>query len=224
MLASLRTELGDAWSTRVIRPGDDLWVRVETVVVGRRRPCCARRARLQVLRFLSAWTGSRRRGAEARTIRPSLRPSAPTEIVQGVTGGTPASRCSPACTRRRRTSASRSRPTSPTTTCASSRGCRSTPAPTGTSARRGRCSASTFVGHPHLAHIYLPGDFEGYPLRKDFPLIARMVKPWPGIVDVEPHAGGGRRRRRSRGGERVTAVADRRAARRTSRRKPPTRA
>jgi NADH-quinone oxidoreductase subunit C len=34
--------------------------------------------------------------------------------------------------------------------------------------------------------MYLPGDFEGYPLRKDFPLLARMVKPWPGIVDVEP--------------------------------------
>lgn len=42
-----------------------------------------------------------------------------------------------------------------------------------------------FVGHPGLRHIYLPGDFEGNPLRKDFPLIARMVKPWPGIVDVE---------------------------------------
>jgi NADH-quinone oxidoreductase subunit C len=43
-----------------------------------------------------------------------------------------------------------------------------------------------FVGHPGLRHIYLPGDFEGNPLRKDYPLIARMVKPWPGIVDVEP--------------------------------------
>ncbi len=44
----------------------------------------------------------------------------------------------------------------------------------------------TFEGHPGLRHMYLPGDFEGYPLRKDFPLIARIVKPWPGIVDVEP--------------------------------------
>ncbi len=43
-----------------------------------------------------------------------------------------------------------------------------------------------FVGHPDPRHIYLPGDFEGYPLRKDFPLLSRMVKPWPGIVDVEP--------------------------------------
>ncbi len=43
-----------------------------------------------------------------------------------------------------------------------------------------------FLGHPDLRHLYLPSDFEGFPLRKDFPLLARMVKPWPGIVDVEP--------------------------------------
>lgn len=44
----------------------------------------------------------------------------------------------------------------------------------------------TFEGHPGLRHIYLPSGFEGNPLRKDFPLLARLVKPWPGIVDVEP--------------------------------------
>ena len=43
-----------------------------------------------------------------------------------------------------------------------------------------------FAGHPDLRNMYLPTDFEGFPLRKDFPLLARMVKPWPGIVDVEP--------------------------------------
>ena len=43
----------------------------------------------------------------------------------------------------------------------------------------------TFDGHPGLRHIYLPGEFEGHPLRKDYPLLARRVKPWPGIVDVE---------------------------------------
>ena len=46
-----------------------------------------------------------------------------------------------------------------------------------------------FDGHPDLRNLYLPGDFEGYPLRKDFPLLSRMVKPWPGIVDVEPMPG-----------------------------------
>jgi NADH-quinone oxidoreductase subunit C len=47
-----------------------------------------------------------------------------------------------------------------------------------------------FTGHPDLRNMYLPVDFEGYPMRKDFPLLARMVKPWPGIVDVEPLPGG----------------------------------
>ncbi len=48
-----------------------------------------------------------------------------------------------------------------------------------------------FTGHPDLRKLYLPGDFEGHPMRKDFPLLSRIVKPWPGIVDVEPLPGGG---------------------------------
>jgi NADH-quinone oxidoreductase subunit C len=47
-----------------------------------------------------------------------------------------------------------------------------------------------FDGHPSLRHLYLPAEFEGHPLRKDFPLLAREVKPWPGLVDVEPMPGG----------------------------------
>ena len=47
-----------------------------------------------------------------------------------------------------------------------------------------------FAGHPDLRNLYLPSEFEGYPLRKDFPLLARMIKPWPGIVDVEPMPAG----------------------------------
>ena len=47
----------------------------------------------------------------------------------------------------------------------------------------------TFAGHPQLTHLYLPTEFEGFPLRKDFPLLARLVKPWPGLVDVEPMPG-----------------------------------
>jgi len=43
----------------------------------------------------------------------------------------------------------------------------------------------TFDGHPGLRHLYLPGEFEGHPLRKDFPLLSREVKPWPGLVNVE---------------------------------------
>jgi NADH-quinone oxidoreductase subunit C len=47
----------------------------------------------------------------------------------------------------------------------------------------------SFEGHPDLRNIYLPTEFEGHPLRKDFPLLARRVKPWPGIVDVEQMPG-----------------------------------
>jgi NADH-quinone oxidoreductase subunit C len=46
-----------------------------------------------------------------------------------------------------------------------------------------------FAGHPALRHLYLPSEFEGHPLRKDFPLLSRVVKPWPGLVDVEPMPG-----------------------------------
>ena len=56
-----------------------------------------------------------------------------------------------------------------------------------------------FDGHPSLRHLYLPSEFEGHPLRKDFPLLAREVKPWPGLVDVEPMPGEPRpKSRRSR--------------------------
>ena len=47
----------------------------------------------------------------------------------------------------------------------------------------------SFNGHPGLRHIYLPSDFEGNPLRKDYPLLSRRMKPWPGIVDVEQMPG-----------------------------------
>jgi NADH-quinone oxidoreductase subunit C len=46
-----------------------------------------------------------------------------------------------------------------------------------------------FTGHPKIRHLYLPAEFEGHPLRKDFALVAREVKPWPGLVDVEPMPG-----------------------------------
>ena len=49
-----------------------------------------------------------------------------------------------------------------------------------------------FVGHPDLRRILMwEGYREGFPLRKDFPLLARAVKPWPGLVDKEPIPGEG---------------------------------
>lgn len=45
------------------------------------------------------------------------------------------------------------------------------------------------IGHPDKRVLYLPSGFEGHPMRKDYPLVARRVKPWPGIVDVEAMPG-----------------------------------
>ena len=41
----------------------------------------------------------------------------------------------------------------------------------------------SFDGHPDLKYVP-PGDFEGYPLRKDFP--CSQLGDHGGIVDVEP--------------------------------------
>ena len=42
-----------------------------------------------------------------------------------------------------------------------------------------------FDGHPHLVKLVLPEQFEGNPLRKDFVLMSREAKPWPGAVEGE---------------------------------------
>jgi NADH-quinone oxidoreductase subunit C len=42
-----------------------------------------------------------------------------------------------------------------------------------------------FDGHPHLVKLVLPEQFEGHPLRKDFALMSREAKPWPGAVEGE---------------------------------------
>jgi NADH-quinone oxidoreductase subunit C len=49
----------------------------------------------------------------------------------------------------------------------------------------------TFTGHPNPVNLYLPDGFEGHPLRKSYPLLAREVKPWPGAVEVAPLPGAG---------------------------------
>lgn len=42
-----------------------------------------------------------------------------------------------------------------------------------------------FDGHPKPVKLLLPEPFEGHPLRKDFALMTREAKPWPGAVEGE---------------------------------------
>jgi NADH-quinone oxidoreductase subunit C len=42
-----------------------------------------------------------------------------------------------------------------------------------------------FEGHPQPVKLLLPEPFEGHPLRKDFALMTREAKPWPGAVEGE---------------------------------------
>jgi NADH-quinone oxidoreductase subunit C len=43
----------------------------------------------------------------------------------------------------------------------------------------------TFDGHPLPVKLLLAEGFEGHPLRKDFSLMSREVKPWPGATEGE---------------------------------------
>jgi NADH-quinone oxidoreductase subunit C len=42
-----------------------------------------------------------------------------------------------------------------------------------------------FEGHPQPVKLLLPEPFEGHPLRKDFALMTRVAKPWPGEAEGE---------------------------------------
>jgi len=53
-----------------------------------------------------------------------------------------------------------------------------------------------FSGHPQPGRLLLADSFEGYPLRKDFPLAARAVQDWPGATEPGERGAAGRGRRR----------------------------
>lgn len=42
-----------------------------------------------------------------------------------------------------------------------------------------------FAGHPHLVKLLLAEPFEGHPLRKEFLLMTREAKEWPGAKEPE---------------------------------------
>jgi len=184
----LRSALGDALIDSLVKPGDDVWVRVRTDAWRAAGLALRDTVGLDYFCFLSAidWMPSPYgRGEDDPTQPPAERS---TEIKQGYTGGE-------------------------TRFQVFARVCSTTlhfgvnikadlgddlmvqswiPCYTGANWHEREAHEMfgiNFAGHPDLRNMYLPTGFEGHPLRKDFPLLARMVKPWPGIVDVEPLPG-----------------------------------
>ena len=185
MVASLTAALGDAVVETFIKPGLDLWVRVRTDAWKSSIAAARTRLGMDYFDFLSAidWMPSPYgRGEEDPTAEPVVRS---TEVKQGYAGGD--TRFQLIC--RLMSSTSKLGITIKTDVPESMSVETITSVFTGANwheRETWEMFGIGFDGHPDLRHLYLPMDFEGFPLRKDFPLLARMVKPWPGIVDVEP--------------------------------------
>lgn len=181
----LRAVIGDALVDSLVRPGDDVWVRVRLDAWQDAAYALRDRLGFEYFDYLSAidWMPSPfGRGEDDPTQPP---PERDDTIRQGVTGGE---------TRFQLLARVHSLTEHVGVTLKADLG-DDLVAPTWVPVYAGanwhereayEMFGITFAGHPDLRNLYLPTDFEGHPLRKDFPLLARIVKPWPGIVDVEP--------------------------------------
>jgi NADH-quinone oxidoreductase subunit C len=190
MVEGLTAELGDAVVAQHVRPGDDLWVRVATTawreagLAARHRLDCEYFDFLSVLDWLPSPYG---RGEDDPTEEPPVRS---TEISQGITGGATRFQVFARVVDVQRHVGLTLKADIPDETLEVPSWIPVYAGANWHEREAWEMFGVTFTGHPDLRHLYLPSDFEGYPLRKDFPLLARMVKPWPGIVDVEPMPAG----------------------------------
>jgi NADH-quinone oxidoreductase subunit C len=194
VLAVFQEHLGDAVVDSLVKPGQGLWIRVATAAWGEAAEVARRQAGLTFFDFLSAvdWLPSPYGRYEDSTVDTPFPPAMPdrSAAVPGYAGGDA----------RIQVLASVAQPGS------AMRAFLKADVPDD-DPRIGTWIGSyagaawhereawemfgiTFEGNPDLRHLYLPSEFEGHPLRKEFPLLARVVKPWPGIVDVEPMPGG----------------------------------
>jgi len=194
LLDRLTERLGDDLIDHHLVPGDDLWVRVSTDGWQRAAETCSSLG-FQYFCFLSAidWLPSpfgrsEKEPGEETEVPPDAPAPAP-EIERGYTGGE---------TRLQMLARVYSTTEKLGVTLKADIPDDTATVPTWTTVYGGanwhereawEMFGITFAGHRDLRHIYLPTEFEGHPLRKDFPLLAREVKPWPGIVDVEPMPG-----------------------------------
>jgi NADH-quinone oxidoreductase subunit C len=185
----LRSAIGDALIDSLVKPGDDMWVRVRTDAWREAGMALRDAVGLDYFCYMSCmdWLPSPFGRGEDDPTQPPVERS--TEIVQGYTGGETRFQMLVRLTSTKLHFGVNIKADIPDDDLTM---------PTWTPVYAGanwhereihEMFGINFAGHPNLINMYLPTDFEGYPLRKDFPLLARMVKPWPGIVDVEPLPG-----------------------------------
>jgi NADH-quinone oxidoreductase subunit C len=194
LLEVLRAELGDALVESHIRPGDDLWVRVANEAWTAAADAAAGKLTCTYFDFLSAidWLPSpfgRDMDSEVDTIVHGGKQKELPPMQSGYAGGD--TRLQVFC---RLYSITRHVGLTLKADVADDDPRIATLVPRFSGANwhereTWEMYGIDFVGHPQLVHLYLPGGFEGHPGRKDFPLLSRRVKPWPGIVDVEPMPG-----------------------------------
>jgi NADH-quinone oxidoreductase subunit C len=193
LLAVFTEHLGDAILDSLIKPGQGLWIRVATAAWGDAAEVASNKAGCRFFDFLSAidWLPSPYGRYEDSSVDVPFPPPMPdrSAAVPGYAGGNA----------RIQVLASVAKPgTDQRVLLKADVPDDDLRVPTWTHVYSGAAwherethemFGIAFDGNPDLRNIYLPTEFEGHPLRKEFPLLARVVKPWPGIVDVEPMPG-----------------------------------
>lgn len=185
----LRGALGDALVDTLVKPNDDIWVRVSTAAWREAGFAVRETLGCDFMSYLSAidWMPSPfGRGEEDPTEPP---PERATAIVQGYTGGETRFQVLARVYSTKEHFGITLKADVPDDSLVVESW---VPVYAGANWHERQAHEMfgiSFAGHPDLRNMYLPTEFEGYPLRKDFPLLARIVKPWPGIVDVEPLPG-----------------------------------
>ena len=190
LLERVQAELGDAVADTHLKPGADLWVRVHTDAWQRAGQVARDRLGLDYFCFLSAidWLPSPFGKGEDDPTEPP--PERSTAIVQGYAGGETRLQVFARLASSSEHVGLTLKVDVPDDEPTIATWVHNFAGANWHEREAWEMFGITFEGHPDLRKMYLPGDFEGNPLRKDFPLLARIVKPWPGIVDVEPRPPG----------------------------------
>ncbi len=191
LLEAITAELGDALVDSHLQPGQDLWIRVSSDSFGDTADYLRERQRFRFFDYLSAidWLPSPFGRSLDANVDNILNPSdaaEPVAMEQGVAGGETRFQIIARVYSLTTHLGLHVKADVPDDTMTVGTWTGVYPGAEWHERETHEMFGINFAQHPGLRPLYLPGAFEGHPLRKDFPLLARLVKPWPGIVDVEP--------------------------------------